>query len=203
MPRLLPACPGALLLTLLGACSGGGEAPSSAPAAATSAAPSPTPAPSVPPERILSEAEYALLKDNLADMRAGVRGFSDNSVGVCTRKGKTCGEPLGTSPDALPNGDYLLWAELRAPQLGPDDGWPVTLSTRCEIETQGGSRTSDDSRTYTVRYAGEERGYRLRLREFSSPAKGGPTACTWALRSDAEGGRVIAEGRWSLPSEGA
>ncbi len=157
----------------------------------------------IPPERVLSAGEFALLRDDLADLREGVRPFGAQGLGVCVREDTSCGRFVGSSSEALPPGDYLLWAELRAPRVGPAEGWPVTLETRCTFEAAGGSRTSEQSRTYTVRYAGEERGYRLRLREFTSPGKGGASRCAWSLRSDLEGSRVVGEGTWAVPAEGA
>lgn len=198
-------------VVLLSACSGGEEArptppqaPETKPAGlADAAAPGSPKSPEPPPERVLTEAEFALLKDDLSDLRQGVRPFTEESLGVCVRKDKSCGSFVGATAEELAEGDYLLWAELRAPRLGPEDGWPVSLETRCTLETSGGSRTSEQTRTYTVRYAGEERGFRLRLREFSSPGKGGATRCSWSLRSDLEDGRVVGEGAWSMPAEGA
>lgn len=185
------------------ACSGAADAPAPTPLAGLAAAPEPVPAATVPDERVLSADEFEILREDLVDLRAGVRPFSDESMGICTKADKTCGTYLGVAPETLATGDYLLWAELRAPRLGSAEGWPVSLDTTCTIETQAGSRTSEQSRTYTVKHAGEERGFRLRLREFSSPGKGGATRCEWTLRSVREGDRVVGQGVWTLPAAGA
>jgi len=177
----------------LGACS---DQPLPPPADVAVAPLSPPAAP--PDERVLSEAEYALLKDDLEDLRAGVRPFDASALGICVADGKGCGRFIGADAPDLPPGEYLLSAELRAPRLGPSDGWPVAVSTDCTFEGPSGARTTSDSKSYTVRYAGEERGYRLRLRPIRSPNPGGAASCTYTV--SAQGGDAAWSGSWSVPA---
>lgn len=96
--------------------------------------------------------EAALLKDQLDDLRAGVRPFGDRGFGLCTGT-KTCQDFLGTEAGSLGVGSYLLRAELAVPQLGT--GWRARLERTCD----GGSEPY--TREFDLRYAGDARGYRL------------------------------------------
>ena len=140
------------LSVLLVACGGSGEpAPApSAPAAGPAPAAAPTPAPEAPAERVLSEAEFELLKPTLEDLRAGVRPFSDQSLGVCKTDGRSCVEYVGMDAGELPPGDYLFWAEMRAPKLSRDADWEVTFATDCETERASGSSSSRNEKTYAI-----------------------------------------------------
>lgn len=173
----------------LGGCPAPSEAPSTA--SAVSGADS-----AVPPERILSEAEYALVKADLEDLRAGVRPFSDSSLGVCDWKDESCATYLGMDAGELPEGEYLFYAEMRAPKMGPETGYPITFSTDCETTTESGSNSSKSSKDYNVRYAGKERGYRLKLRKITSPGKYA-TKCSWQL----DAGENTFSGSWSVPAK--
>lgn len=178
--------------------SSSGPTPGQSPAQA--AAPAPERADTPPAERVLTEEEFALLKDDLEDLRAGVRPFDATAIGVCALDDKSCGRFIGLDAPDLPPGEYLLAAELRAPRLGPSEGWPVSVATECTFTGPSGSRTTSDQKTYTVRYAGEERGYRLRLRTIRSPNPGGAGACTYTL--SVVGSGAAWSGSWSMPAAG-
>ncbi|MCB9758431.1 MAG: hypothetical protein H6739_01190 [Alphaproteobacteria bacterium] len=161
-----------LLISLLMACSGG-------------SAPGPADCPDCPPCEqagdALSPFEAGLLKDDLADLRKGIRPFNAEGFGVCEGK-RTCDRFLGAEAGELPAGsDYIVQAELTVPKLG--DGWQVEFAMECETQGKSGnSSTNKDAKTYSVSYSGAERGYSLRpLRTIPSPNSSGARSCTYSL----------------------
>ncbi|MCA9489958.1 MAG: hypothetical protein KC621_08545, partial [Myxococcales bacterium] len=68
--------------------------------------------------------EHQLLDEVLDDVRAGVRPWDDQSVGVCAGK-KECTTFLGLDAGELGKGDYMVKAELRVPQIGEKGTWKV------------------------------------------------------------------------------
>ena len=169
-------------------------------------APSPTPGPAPAAAPAMSDFEHKLLDPKLEDLRAGVRPWSDEGIGICRGK-KSCDEYLGMEPGELPKVDYLVMAELRVPDIGEKGTWSVTFETDCtSIRTtpNGESRdTRNYNRTYEVFYAGEDRGYRLMpLRTIESPSGSARTECTWTLTAPHPDGDQVYEGSWSTPAEG-
>ena len=61
------------------------------------------------------------------------------------------------------------------------------------------SRQAPESRPQLVVYAGEERGYRLRLRNLTSPRDDARQECTWTLTSPHPDGDKVYEGSWVIP----
>lgn len=150
----------------------------------------------------MSAFERQLLDPMLADVRAGIRPFSEQSVGVCRGQAKECEEWLGTDVAELPPGKYMLRAELRVPKAG--DSWKVRLDTSCETtkKTKSGEtkNTQTNSKEYEVKYLGEERGYRLSpLFTIDSPSTSGARACTWKLVLQHPDGDKTVEGKWAVP----
>ncbi len=165
------------------------------------AAPPPPPAPE-PTGVVLADHEAELLAPLLEDVRAGVRPFDDQGVGIC-RGSRECEVFLGQDAGELPPGTFMLQAELRVPRHGED--WSIEVATECETvrvtDTDESRTTSSSSRSYDVRYAGEQRGYRLRpLRTITSPSPGGAQHCTWTLTAPHPGGDQVLTGSWSVPA---
>lgn len=147
-----------------------------------------------------SALEEQLLADVVADIRAGVRPWADDAVGVCVGK-KECKSFLGADAGALGPGDHLVKAELRVPAAGPKGTWKVRFETACTSSKAGAEPTvSTYQREYDVTYAGPDRGYRLMpLKMIESPSKEGPQACTWTLTALHPDGDRSWSGSWSVP----
>ncbi|MGC6492687.1 MAG: hypothetical protein ACON5B_07580 [Myxococcota bacterium] len=154
----------------------------------------------------LSEREAVLLKDILEDLRAGVRPWSESSVGVCRGTGRACEEFLGVDAGVLPPGEYMLRAEVAVPQLGPRGTWSVDLTTRCETTREvAGTTTSmknERQQSYDVTWAGPSHGYRLSpMLKITSPSPAGTQACTWTMHlGGLEEGNTLA-GSWTVPAQ--
>ncbi|MCB9741918.1 MAG: hypothetical protein H6741_23380 [Alphaproteobacteria bacterium] len=183
-----------LLLAFLIGCGGeAGDCPECPPCEQAKAA--------EPAAEALSAFEAELLSEDLVDLRQGVRPFGDRGFGVCTGK-DDCDKFLGPNPGELGEGDYIITAELAVPKLGK--GWQVEFAMECETtSSEGNSSSSKDAKTYTVSYAGAERGYRLkRLRSIQSPNTSGAKRCDYALtpiRPDGERGEPL-KGAFSTPA---
>ncbi len=154
----------------------------------------------------LSAFEAQLVAPIIEDARAGVRPFTDDGIGICRGK-RECDVFLGTDVGELPQGDYLLKAELRVPRTGDAHAWTIEVATDCEVvrKTESGESrtTSNNSRSYDVRYAGEDRGYRLMpLRSIESPSTGGHRTCTYKITAPHPDGDKVYTGSWSTPDAG-
>lgn len=173
-----------------GVCDGGGTAGGGGTDGATSAK--------------MTEFENSLLSPVLEDIREGVRPFTDQGIGIC--KGtKNCDEFLGSDVGELPEGDYMVMADLRVPKIGEPGTWTIVFDTECETtrttESGSTSSTSSSSRSYDVRYAGESRGYRLMpLRTIESPAVGA-RKCTYKITAPHPDGDKVYTGSWSTPDK--
>lgn len=201
-------CP--LLVGLLGAC---GQAPAKCDEAACKSICEKSGAQAAPAAKApaakagasgLSAFEQGLVDPILEDVRAGIRPFADNSVGLCKGAGKDCEEFLGLEAE-LTEGEYMLRAELRVPKSGDNGTWKVKLETECETVTKTKSGESKSSRSsskeYTVRYVGEDHGYRLSpLYKITSPHKGGTRNCAWKLVMMHPDGDKTVEGKWMVPA---
>lgn len=190
------------MLTLLWACAGGpADCGPTECEAVCAQVPKPPPSPGAPtPVPELTPFEHELLDPVLADIRAGVRPWSDQSVGICRGK-KECDESVGPSPGELPPGDYIVRAELAVPAAGPKGTWKVRFETECLTEKPGGEPVkSTYDRTYEVQYVGPDRGSRLSpLRQIKSPSDGGAQKCTWKLTAPHADQVNTFEGSWSTP----
>ena len=152
----------------------------------------------------MTEFERTLADPMLEDIRAGVRPWGDEAVGLCKGQGKECDGFIGLEAPDLADGEYMLRAELRVPRTGGEDTWKVKLDTECTVttKTESGESTNTRSRSneYTVRWVGEDRGYRLSpLHKITSPSPGGAEACTWTLTALHPDTPATYEGRWSVP----
>lgn len=173
-------------------------APSTPAVAASVAAPAPAKASG------LTDFEKQHVDPILADLRAGVRPWDDASVGICTGQGRECDAFVGTDPQNLPPGKYMLRGEFRVPKVGE---WKVKLDTECTLtkRTDKGetSTTSSRSKEYDVHYISEERGSRLSpLYNIESPNPHGEQRCTWTLTAPHPDGDKVYSGSWSVPQKG-
>lgn len=177
-----------------------GEAP-----APDATKPDPTPAPSGSAN--MTSFEASLLGPVLEDVRAGVRPFGAEGIGVCKGRGKTCDEYLGTTVDApLPEGEYMLRAELAVPDSGERGTWKVKFDLECtttrKTEKGENSATSNQSREYDVIYAGKDRGYRLQpLWTINSPNRYGASDCKYKITAPHPDGDKVYEGSWKVPAK--
>lgn len=154
----------------------------------------------------MSEFEGGLLSPVLEDIREGVRPFTEQGIGIC--KGtKNCDEFLGSDVGELPEGEYMVMADLRVPKIGEPGTWTIVFDTECETirksESGETKSSSSSSRSYDVRYAGESRGYRLMpLRTIESPAVGA-RICTYKITAPHPDGDKVFTGSWSTPDKEA
>lgn len=155
----------------------------------------------------LSSFEQAQVGPILEDIRAGVRAYTSESVGLCAGT-KDCERYLGLAADGpLDPGTYMLQAELLVPDAGEKGTWKVELNVDCTTTrtTANGSNTSTNNynKSYTVFYAGKTRGYRLApLYKIDSPSEHGEKSCTYTLTAPhPEGEATVWEGSWTVPAK--
>ena len=216
--RLLPLLTATSLTLLTVACSGGdqttcgpaecaaicAEGPGKAEAAEApqGAAPQPDKAAK---GSALTAFEATMLATALEDVRAGVRPFNDNAIGVCKGSGKECPDYLGAEPGELPPGEYMVRAELAVPNVGPRGTWKITFATECKTTYKadnGDVRTTESnrSRDYDVSYAGTSRGYRLSpLMKIKSPNAAGTETCSYTITAPHGDGDKVYSGSWTVP----
>ena len=202
----------ALVIAGLSACGGSGECGEAECAAvcASAAKASTDPAKAAkapqPEAQAMSPFEKSMIDPMLEDLRAGIRAWDEEGIGICTGKNKECAKFMGQNPGALPEGDYHVQAILRVPKSGAEGTWEVTFATECTTtrETANGSSSSSSnySKTYTVQYINEERGARLTpLRSISSPNSSGEQVCDYTMTlSHPDGDRVV-KGQWTVPAK--
>ena len=154
----------------------------------------------------LSAAEKELLSSHIEDLRAGIRGFDENSIGICVQGAKKseCAEYLGTDAKNLPEGKYIMYAKLTAPKIAPEGKWKVEFSkdcTRIKKTKNGESKTTNNySKSYNINFG--PKGYRLApLATIASPGKHGSEECTWSLKFHNVNGVKEVTGSWSLPEK--
>lgn len=151
---------------------------------------------------VLTAFEKQLVDPMLEDIRAGVRPFDAESIGVCEGE-KQCDKFLGETTGVLPPGDYMMQALLRVPATGT---WQVEFTTDCTTttKTDKGETTSKtkNSKTYDVTYVGTDRPYRLApLRKLTSPMKNSTQTCEYTLTAPHADGDKVYKGSWTLPAE--
>lgn len=152
----------------------------------------------------MSDFEAGLLNPILEDIRAGVRPFHDEGIGLCKGK-ESCDGYLGMTADLAEPGDYILQAELRVPRTGERGTWKVRVDFECTYvrTTEAGenSSTQNSTREYEVAYAGEKRGYRLvPLRKIKSPHDRSSESCSWKIIAPHPDGDKVYEGSWTAPA---
>lgn len=153
----------------------------------------------------LTAFEQELVNPLLEDLRAGVRPFDAESIGVCEGE-KECDVFVGADAGELPPGEYMVQALLRVPQMGEKGTWKVEFATDCTTttSTEKGENTStrSSSKTYDVEYVGTERPYRLApLRKLTSPMKGGTQTCDYTVTAAHPDGDKVYTGSWTLPAD--
>ena len=153
----------------------------------------------------LSDFEHKLLDPILEEVKKGVKPFAENSIGICKGQGKECKEFVGLESKELPEGEYMLRAELSAPNIGEKGTWQVQLDTNCtsyKDNKKDDSTTTKRSKKYSIWYTGKDHGFRLSpLYKITSPSKGGKRTCEWSLTTlngDQKG--EIFKGSWTVPS---
>ena len=140
-----------------------------------------------------SDFERSLVEPVLASVRAGVRPWDAEGVGVC-RGTRTCEAFLGADAGELAKGEYLVRASLRVPPVGD---WTVTFESVCTPE---GGEPVTWNRTYDVVATGTEHPFRIgALRRITSPAEGGAQSCTYTLTAPHPDGDKVYRGGWSTP----
>ncbi len=145
--------------------------------------------------------EAALIQPSLDSIRAGVQPWSDESWGLCTGIQK-CEQYLGRDAEALPEGDHVLFVELKVPEIG--DGWKMKFHWSCDTHNIHGRTTfQEHEKEYTVRYSGPNRGFRLLpLWRIKSPHAQGARDCDYqmtAIRPDGTEGETWG-GSYKTPS---
>ncbi len=195
------------LAALLTSCSGGGAAAECTKADCQKFCPEGGVAAVTPSDEgsDLSDFEQTVVAPLLEDVRAGIRAWDDQSIGVCVGN-KNCDEFLGTEAGELSEGKHMIQAVLRVPKIDPADGWTVEFATECTItSTNGNSTTTSNksySKSYTVRYAGENKGYRLApLYTIDSPGRSGASECAWSITLNHPDSPEKIEGSWKTPAE--
>ena len=157
-------------------------------------------APKNPSAVRLTPFEQELVCPLLRDVRRGVAPFGEEAIGICEGE-MTCDRFLGRDVGELPEGSYILKAELAVPNAGPPGMWTLTLDWVCNPPPGvGEDGPGSQGRTFELRYAGSTRGYRLMpLLAFQSPRSAGPQSCTWTLTAPHPDGDTVFEGSWSVP----
>lgn len=161
-----------------------------------------------------SDFEDSLVGPILDDIRAGVRPFDEQGIGICrmpdpSEKGTgkpddQCPEYLGNEAGELAEGRYMVRANLAVPNVGEPGTWKIRFDLECITtrQTANGEQKSNSnySREYDVRYAGKDRGYRLQpLRTIESPSKGGKRDCTYTITAPHPDGDKTYKGSWTTP----
>ncbi|MFK7928338.1 MAG: hypothetical protein AB8H79_09115, partial [Myxococcota bacterium] len=94
----------------------------------------------------LTAFEQNMLSGLVEDVRAGVRPFDEQSLGICPKgeNPRKCDEMLGATPGELPEGEYILYGSFRVPNAGDRGSWKVKLTVECAV-----SRPLEDGSTKT------------------------------------------------------
>jgi len=162
------------------------------------------------PGTTLTEFESEVLGDLLANVKEGVRPYTETSLGICPKhsdesKKRECEVAPERSPGELAPGEYILYSEWTVPNVGEKGTWKLKLETECvtrHVSKDGQETTSNRSSTkdYEVVYAGRERGYRLSpLRRITSPNSYGRVECTYKITNPHGDGDKVYEGSWIVP----
>jgi hypothetical protein len=158
----------------------------------------------------LTEYEGAVLKDLLVSVKAGIRPYTEASLGICPKhtdpkKKRECEQAPVLEAGELAPGDHILFSEWAVPNVGEKGTWKLKLETECTttyVGKDGSESTSNrtSSKDYELVYAGTTRGYRLSpLRRITSPSPHGRVHCTYKLTNPHGNGDKVYEGSWSLP----
>ncbi len=155
----------------------------------------------------VSESEYALLEPFLVDLREGIREFSENSVGVCRGQSKNCEEFMGLDAGTLPEGKFMVRADLQAPKLHPEGKWKVDFAVDCEVTKVSKNSTSNTTKSYSKSYEithvnRTEHGYRLSpLYTITSPSTSGTHNCKWTITGQNLDKPVVWSGSYTIPAK--
>ncbi len=153
---------------------------------------------------VLTDSEYAAFEEALADMRAGVRPWAEDSVGICEGS-KGCQRFIGTSAEMLPPGNYVLWARLRAPKVGNEGDWKFTFRHICALlDPRTGELHRNDEiivTEYGVRYEGENKAAIISpMARIRSPDSEFHRSCAWSVEFMNPIGLDKIEGSYEIPS---
>ena len=154
--------------------------------------------------------EAEVLKDLIADVRAGVRPYNDTGLGICPKhsdpaKKRECEETPVRSPGELGPGEYILYSEWAVPDVGGKGKFQLNAVIEC-VTTHTGKdgSTQTSTRNYQKEaepvYAGRERGWRFSpLYQITSPNPSGPMECTYNITSPHGNGDKVYDGSWTVP----
>ena len=193
------------LLALVGigalvACSG--ETATTTPAGDSAA----TPSKAAAPAGGMTAFEDSIVGPMLKDIRAGIRPFNESGIGICKGSGKECPEYIGREVGELPEGEYMVRAELAVPNAGAKDTWKVRFETECKtikVSKDGASKsesTNSRNKEYTVVHRQGETGYRLSpLFKIKSPHPSARQECSWKLTGLHPDGDQVYSGSWIAP----
>jgi len=158
----------------------------------------------------LTKYEAEVMGDLIQDVKAGVRPYTDASLGICPQNQepetkRQCSEMLGRTPGELAAGTYILYSEWAVPDVGAKGTWRIHFETECITSHKGKdgevkTSTRNSSKEYDLVYAGKQRGYRISpMRVITSPSKYGSVTCTYKITAPHGDGDKVYEGTWSLP----
>lgn len=154
----------------------------------------------------MSAFEESIVGPMLKDIRAGIRPFNESGIGICKGSGKECVEFIGREVGELPEGEYMVRAELAVPNAGPKETWKVRFETECKtikVSKDGASKsesTNSRNKEYTVAHRQGETGYRLSpLFKIKSPHPSARQECSWKLTGLHPDGDQVYSGSWVAP----
>lgn len=158
------------------------------------------------PENELSDFEWSLVGERVMDLRAGVRPWAEDRIGVC--RGETgCREFLGLEAGTLQPGPHRLHAELRVPAV-PDLEWRVQFKHHCLVEKPlAGDATAKthhtDAEMFTLSWPGADRPVVLSpVPDIPSPSPDGTVYCGYSYNLYNPTGVTEIEGHYVVPFDG-
>jgi hypothetical protein len=159
----------------------------------------------------LTSYEHEVLQTLLESVKAGVRPYTETSLGICPlhsvpAKKRECEVEAILSPGELSPGKYILYSEWFVPDVGERGTFKLSAEIECvttHIVKDGSEQTS--TRTYKKDaepvYAGPDRGWRFSpLYTITSPNPNGRMECTYVITSPHGDGDKRYEGSWSVPA---
>ena len=161
-------------------------------------------------QKTLSDAEYELLEPYLTDIRAGLREYQPNSIGICKGKSKDCEEFVGLDAGTLPEGTFSIRGEFQAPKLKKGAGWTARVEVNCTITKKTKNSESSTDKTYSkswddITHVSESRGHGYRLSPIytiTSPSVRGTEECQYTITAENLDGPTEWKGSYKVPYKG-
>ena len=122
-----------------------------------------------------------ILAPTLKELTDGVQLHGEEGIGICEGT-RECDKFLGLEVQELAEGTYFIHSMLDVPAVG--DPWTVSFKMNCVTTNKEGveSNRPDYEKTYTVRHAGKEKGFRLSpIWKIQSPHPSGARDCKFSL----------------------